>query len=437
MCKIGTSSLFALACLLVLVQAARAGEPAGPPAPSPAAMPTQPPFAFPVVPPAAAWTGKEMVVWDGKRCFALDPAKCAWRIHPAPPIGEPDLDVPSLFSLRNGGLIAAFWGFEKRKPPRPRGWSHLNKVGLRVDLELPEDRVRTILHVFRLDPGAERWTRLIELRVRSIADLPELEDGRHLVIGGVTEPKEGVVLFVNSNMPGCPTLGIRVLGSDAWKLVARGNAPDSTGTDTAVVAGGGKVLYFGYGHRRCNLWSVWDEASDTWTVLQPCRPRYDFAHAFSGDALFVFGGAEGTGEDYIVPGGSFFRFAENLWSDLPLEGGPSGRRSASSCWTGTRLVVWGGLDDEGEAERGCTGKGAMLDPASKTWSALPREGAPSPRERAACFWTGREVLLWGGRCGYKWLADGGAFDPERGAWRPLPATGWVKDPATGEWKSIQ
>lgn len=97
----------------------------------------------------------------------------------------------------------------------------------------------------------------------------------------------------------------------------------------------------------------------------------------------------------------------------PLEG----RELHTATWTGSELVVWGGLGRSGPLA-----DGAAFDPASNKWQRLP----PAPiqsRSAHGSVWTGREVIVWGGlgRSGY--LADGAAYDPDNGQWRLLSASG--------------
>lgn len=92
----------------------------------------------------------------------------------------------------------------------------------------------------------------------------------------------------------------------------------------------------------------------------------------------------------------------------------AGRIGHSLVWTGREVMVWGGRGDDGAVD-----DGAAYLPSNDRW----RELAPSPltpREGHAAVWTGREALVAGG------LSDGGgvfqdaaAYDPEADSWRPL------------------
>jgi len=94
-------------------------------------------------------------------------------------------------------------------------------------------------------------------------------------------------------------------------------------------------------------------------------------------------------------------------------------------WTGTEMIVWGGMD-----RRGATlADGAAFDLATGTWRVI----APAPivgREWPQLAWTGTEMIIWGGaysdgaivdgayvRTG---LTDGAAYNPATNTWRLLP-----------------
>lgn len=114
---------------------------------------------------------------------------------------------------------------------------------------------------------------------------------------------------------------------------------------------------------------------------------------------------------------------EGSWrtmSEAPVEG----RSSPEGLWTGSELVIWGGLP---------RADGAAYDPRDDTWRELP-DAPIDPRYGHGAAWTGREVLVWGG-LGYEppmdpstpsedrreeFRADGAAYDPAADTWRVLP-----------------
>lgn len=106
-----------------------------------------------------------------------------------------------------------------------------------------------------------------------------------------------------------------------------------------------------------------------------------------------------------------------------------GRRDAGAVWDGTEYVVWGGYRS-GTPRRGLDqyrSDGAAYDPATRRWRVLPR--APiTARSRPIMYWTGHEVVVWGGEGDHRGeIPDGAAYDPSTGRWRTLPTVRPVGD----------
>lgn len=75
-----------------------------------------------------------------------------------------------------------------------------------------------------------------------------------------------------------------------------------------------------------------------------------------------------------------------------MAGAPRPRIDETAVWTGTEMLVWGGfLPDVGKL-----GDGGAYDPSRDTWRPLPTTDEPSRREQHAAVWTGSAMLIWGG-----------------------------------------
>jgi len=93
---------------------------------------------------------------------------------------------------------------------------------------------------------------------------------------------------------------------------------------------------------------------------------------------------------------------------------PGGRINHSAIWTGSVMVVWGGINGQGPL-----GTGGRFDPATDTWTPTSLVGAPSARFQHVGVWTGSRMLIWGGRDGTQWLNGGGRYDPVTDTWAPI------------------
>jgi hypothetical protein len=120
------------------------------------------------------------------------------------------------------------------------------------------------------------------------------------------------------------------------------------------------------------------------------------------------------------------------WTNLPAP--PAVRsRSAAVVWTGSEVLVWGGHTYTGFSDEVPSDDGFRWNPV--TGRSVPIADSPLvARDFAASAWTGRELLVWGGRGREGPLSDGAAYSPETDSWRsispsPLPG-GW---PAISMW----
>jgi hypothetical protein len=102
--------------------------------------------------------------------------------------------------------------------------------------------------------------------------------------------------------------------------------------------------------------------------------------------------------------------------------------------------------DRLDFQEGCPhfADGALYDLAGDRWTPINGEGAPSARHEHLLAWTGRELLIWGGRGGAvtptepfgSFLVDGALYDPGKRTWRavapaPVPARPFINPVWTG------
>lgn len=207
-------------------------------------------------------------------------------------------------------------------------------------------------------------------------------------------------LFVGVGLLAVMAAGVAVLVDDEDRTTAVPTIIPTGGTSSAALA-----------------------ASGRWTTLPPAPIAYRSspASAWTGRELLVWGGSSADRVDVPRDDGAGYDPRADRWRLLPAAPIP-GRTQASAVWTGHEFIVWGGFDTPTPPH--VTGDGAAYDPAANRWRPLPASPL-EPRAGAVAVWTGREVIVIGGRSavptgGSNEYADAAAYDPVRNSWRRLP-----------------
>jgi N-acetylneuraminic acid mutarotase len=164
--------------------------------------------------------------------------------------------------------------------------------------------------------------------------------------------------------------------------------------------------------------AAYDPVTDTWTptsTLGAPSARERHSAIWTGTRMIIWGG----GERSLLDTGGVYDPLNDAWTPTPLVGAPSGREDHTAVWTGSRMVVWGGSISTGSISFTGADTGALYDPATDTWEPTSTVGAPSARSLHTAVWTGSRMLVWGG------LADnsGGAYDPATDTWTPTATEG--------------
>ena len=283
------------------------------------------------------------------------------------------------------------------------------------------------------DPKLERWQALPAAAApsaRYLHTLTLLGDGRVAVWGGVgcpdlTSACEDGALFdpAAGNWAPLPdggglTPSRRSLHAAVW-----------TGSELVIWGGqtpGGGVLADGAGYAPAS--GAWRSLS---AAFAPSARRYHTA-TWTGTAILVWGGSGGVATDLPLADGAAWAPSTGVWTPLPGAGAPPGRWAHTAIWSGTELIVFGGLGCGTSAghPRLCAA-GARYAPASGLWRPVSSAGAPSARSGHSSVWTGAEMIIWGGASdscgdgGSGLCSDGAAYDPATDRWRPLPRAGAV------------
>ena len=127
--------------------------------------------------------------------------------------------------------------------------------------------------------------------------------------------------------------------------------------------------------------------------------------------------ADDTPKEVTVPGDSYVMpvisngtgCIEDSWT--PTNGPPDGRKSPRAVWTGTEMIIWGGVFDTTGASAG-----GRYNPATDNWTPTSTINAPSGREGHTAIWTGTEMIVWGGTDNSTNFNTGGRYSPVTNTW---------------------
>ncbi len=100
--------------------------------------------------------------------------------------------------------------------------------------------------------------------------------------------------------------------------------------------------------------------------------------------------------------------AIDSWTPTSLVDAPSSRLAHTAVWTGKEMIIWGGRDLETVLDTG-----GRYDPAADTWTATSLVDAPMARFGHTAVWTGTEMIIWGGDGAG---SSGARYDPSTDTW---------------------
>jgi N-acetylneuraminic acid mutarotase len=120
--------------------------------------------------------------------------------------------------------------------------------------------------------------------------------------------------------------------------------------------------------------------------------------------------------------GARYNPATDTWSPVNPQGAPDTRYAHSAIWTGTEMIVWGGVNGSIVLNTG-----ARYSPVTNSWSPLSLVAAPTPRFDHFAVWTGHEMIVWGGSVNADGgtplpLSSGARYSPTTDTWSPMTTT---------------
>src|SRR4030095_14390903 len=122
----------------------------------------------------------------------------------------------------------------------------------------------------------------------------------------------------------------------------------------------------------------------------PAR-RANHTAVWTGSEMIVFGGLN---YEKSLRTGDRYNPATDSWSRVSLTNAPVARNNHTAVWTGTEMVVWGGYNQIGTGAI-YLNSGGRYNPANNTWTPISISNAPTARGWHTAVWTGSSMLVWG------------------------------------------
>jgi N-acetylneuraminic acid mutarotase len=155
---------------------------------------------------------------------------------------------------------------------------------------------------------------------------------------------------------------------------------------------------------------------NTWSSLinLPAR-RANHTAVWTGSEMIVFGGLN---YEKSVGSGDRYNPATDSWSKVRLTNAPVARNNHTAVWTGTEMIVWGGYHQIGTGAV-YLNSGGRYNPANNTWTPTSTSNAPTARGYHTSVWTGTRMLVWGGFDATGLPNTGGRYDPVTNSWHAM------------------
>jgi N-acetylneuraminic acid mutarotase len=155
---------------------------------------------------------------------------------------------------------------------------------------------------------------------------------------------------------------------------------------------------------------------DTWTATTTVNApdaRWMHTVVWTGSEMIVWGGLDSNFNELNT--GGRYNPATDSWIATSTTNAPAARNLHTAVWTGSEMIVWGG---GGATGIGLLNTGGRYNPITDSWLATSTTNAPAPRAQHSAVWTGSEMIVWGGSgCGDNcFFNNGGRYNPTTDTW---------------------
>jgi hypothetical protein len=207
--------------------------------------------------------------------------------------------------------------------------------------------------------------------------------------------------------------------TDSWRPTSNTNAHEAGYLHSAVWTGSEMIVWGGCCY--VNTGGRYNPITDRWTATSTTNaPSARGAHSAvwndSGREMIVWGGYDNDGSGYLNTGGRYNPSTDS-WTATSLTNAPSGRDFHAAAWTGSEMIVWGGYDGSSYLNTG-----GRYNTSTDSWTATSTNNALTARQDPSAIWTSSEMIVWGGDTGGTVFNTGGRYNPSTDSWRATSTT---------------
>jgi len=233
-------------------------------------------------------------------------------------------------------------------------------------------------------------------------------DNQVAALTALTVPNGNYALSANSGSVDSCT-------EDTWTSTS--GSPDGRAGHTAVWTGSEMIVWGGVGSSLFTYFNTggrYAPSTDNWTTTTTVNApagRYGHTAVWTGSEMIVWGGIAGTS---AVKSGGRYNPGTDSWTATSLSNAPSARSGHTAVWSGNEMIVWGG--DFFDTTTHYLNTGGKYNPVSNSWIATSTTNAPQPRYSHTAVWTGNQMIVWGGVNNGIGVDTGGRYNPSTNSW---------------------
>jgi len=182
------------------------------------------------------------------------------------------------------------------------------------------------------------------------------------------------------------------------------------------------IVWGGYDGSYLNTGGLYSLEPEAWFTTSTISTSALYARSlhtaiWTGSEMIVWGGRNDTAQ---MAAGRRYNPTINTWDSVVYTSGvtPFPRFTHTAIWTGSEMIIWGGMTDTGRVNTG-----GRYNPVTNTWIATSTISAPVARSLHTAIWTGSEMIVWGGGDGFSSLNTGGRYNPSTDSWVAISVVG--------------